>query len=201
MYQCGVLFTIGVFFCSIALAHDNNKVRKFEYTRLDGSVYTHYTGSSYWVEATASSDKSFKNIACRKSPPRIIEYTDLSGVTKRSIDGSLFFVVPTIEQGSVKRIEEVQDITSSNSLRINSVAPMPANSELLISYSSKSNSQVELKLLNNVGDVVFTTVQHGTVQTGAQKCTIHLSGIDSGMYTLVVDSGEGIATTSIAIIK
>jgi hypothetical protein len=69
-----------------------------------------------------------------------------------------------------------------------SVFPNPNSGKFNISFESAARSDYQLKVMNVVGQVVYSEDLHG--QTGNYSRQLDLSGFGKGVYTLLLSSGE-----------
>jgi Secretion system C-terminal sorting domain/Redoxin len=70
------------------------------------------------------------------------------------------------------------------------VAPNPANEQLRVEYTLKSSTDVQVTLVNTVGQVV-RSIQAGAVATGQQFAMVPTADLANGIYVLNLRTAEG----------
>ncbi|MBL0105624.1 MAG: T9SS type A sorting domain-containing protein [Bacteroidetes bacterium] len=68
-----------------------------------------------------------------------------------------------------------------------SVFPNPSNGSFRVQYLSKTNSVVDVQLLNSVGQLVYSD-QFNPV---SEKSTLDINGISAGVYSLKLSTQNG----------
>ncbi|MBL8000205.1 MAG: hypothetical protein JNL32_16400 [Candidatus Kapabacteria bacterium] len=167
---------------------------------MDGSQYVRYGGSTYWKETVPSQDASFRKLAIGTRKPVTIEYTNLEGITKRSINGHTFFVVPSLSDGSVA-IPTIPVATSSSGVHILSVAPVPARDELTVHFAATANTDVTVQVVNPFGEPLTTTYVQSDASGAMNSVHIPLGALQNGMYTIMLTANGVVSSQMVPVIR
>lgn len=90
-------------------------------------------------------------------------------------------------------INEIQANNVSQSL----VYPNPANGNAFVKLTLSKNENVQISVMNIVGQVVKTTSANGTI--GENNIQFDLSGLNSGVYMVNVKAGNNSSTKKIVV--
>lgn len=124
-------------------------------------------------------------------------------VTDRSLAaGSYLYRLHMVDvDGSSARSQEVAVTisNSNNTLWISDLSPNPVVSSANVTFGSSTNEPVELKLFNLSGQEV-ATVFTGSL-SGSTTESMSSGTLPSGVYTLVLRSGDAIVTKSVTIAR
>jgi hypothetical protein len=75
--------------------------------------------------------------------------------------------------------------------------PNPTASKAILSFGLKNTANVNVTVLNTVGQVVRSYNTNGNV--GANEMVIDLSGVASGIYLVNINSGDAVATKKLIV--
>lgn len=79
------------------------------------------------------------------------------------------------------------------------IFPNPANNEATVFMNSKSNSDIKLTVLNSIGQTVISKEQK--LNMGSNFLTFDCKNLDSGLYFVIVKSGQNTQTKKLIITK
>ena len=79
------------------------------------------------------------------------------------------------------------------------VYPNPATSNVTVDMKLYGKTDVDVQLVNNLGQVVAT--QHLNETAGAQSVQLNVSGVDAGIYMVKVKTANTETTRSISVLK
>jgi hypothetical protein len=117
--------------------------------------------------------------------------------------GSKVTVNPDYGDGviTVFDISFVNDASVENLSWINqmNVYPIPASETTTLAVDFKDNMDAKVVVMNLQGQVVMEKSITGTA--GKQTIDLDVSGLESGMYTLVLSSTQGQVTTALSVVK
>jgi len=112
-------------------------------------------------------------------------YTDLSGCVKS--------VVQTTTVNSCTSIDEVPVFSRLN------VYPNPAEEILNIEYVALKKTSCRMNIYNTTGQLVYTEIIDS--DTGLQKESINISGMNKGVYLLEISSEQGNVVKSFVVVN
>jgi hypothetical protein len=95
----------------------------------------------------------------------------------------------------VRIIEAVDDIQGN--ISNSQLYPNPAKGSANLTINLKSNTKVELKVVNLMGEVVKTSVVE--TEAGLNNINVDLSGVASGIYMVNVQAGNASATKKLIV--
>jgi PKD repeat protein len=98
--------------------------------------------------------------------------------------------------GNVSSTQQITIMSSSISDPVDftfvSVYPNPAHDQFTLAFDLISNEQVDIELVNMVGQVVWT--QNGSYSSGRHDITVDLSAFANGVYSVRIKTDKGIVS-------
>lgn len=97
--------------------------------------------------------------------------------------------IPTADIACFVGVKE----TAKNSISELSIYPNPASNNATIEVSLNENNKMEVVIMNNVGQTVYSTTVNGNI--GANKVNVNTSNLSAGIYFYQVKVGNNQAVT------
>lgn len=94
------------------------------------------------------------------------------------------------------RDEAVQTVTAEKL----TVHPNPARDNMIVRFNPGSGQDVELALYNTLGEKVATVIR-GSVEARDQEIIFNTSNLSTGVYFLLMKSGQGVKSVKVAVVK
>ncbi|MBA2613523.1 MAG: T9SS type A sorting domain-containing protein [Bacteroidetes bacterium] len=147
------------------------------------------TGSAAVVSTTASTTVDIRTpIVVTNSNP----FSQLTNNTTWFQNGKLSYVFAG-STTTVNGVAENLQNSASNSV----IFPNPASNNATLGIDLKNNSNVDVTVLNTIGQVVKTTKAPG--QVGQNNINIDLSGLSTGIYMVNIKVGNATSTKKIVV--
>jgi len=116
-------------------------------------------------------------------------YSQLTNNTTWYTSANLSFEFVSSTLSGVKEV--------SNNASQTVVYPNPANGSAYVKVSLSKNENVEISVMNLVGQVVKSTFANGNV--GENNIQVDLSGLNTGVYMVTVKAGNNSSTKKIVV--
>lgn len=97
-------------------------------------------------------------------------------------------------------VREDGSVVSNNGDLTLSVGPNPISNNATVQYTVKNTQAVKLSVFNTLGQEVAVLV-NGVVEAGANTVNMSSTGLPVGTYSIVLRSGNSVATLPVAIVK
>ncbi|MEN8192742.1 MAG: T9SS type A sorting domain-containing protein [Bacteroidota bacterium] len=97
-------------------------------------------------------------------------------------------------------VSAVEDVTIPGKFELAQNYPNPFNPSTTISYALPARSDVNIKVYNNLGQLV-TTLFNGVNEAGTHEVVWNAADLSSGVYFYTINAGDFVATKKMILLK
>jgi hypothetical protein len=103
-------------------------------------------------------------------------------------------------EGAVSKIENADDEAVGQGVQVRSIVPNPATESVTISLQSfGTSSNVEVGLYDALGRQIGVLLRGATLPDGITALPLNVADLSSGVYTVVVRTGQGVAARQFVV--
>jgi hypothetical protein len=105
-------------------------------------------------------------------------------------------------EGAVSKIENADDEAVGHGVQVRSIVPNPATESVTISLQSLgTSSNVEVGLYDALGRQIGVLLRGATLPDGITALPLNVADLSSGVYTVVVRTGQGVAARQFVVTR
>jgi hypothetical protein len=179
------------------------KLTEFKVTDNSGKAVLNWTtdqeiNSEYYQIERSSDGKSFGTIGVTLAAGNSTAQLKYSYVDNTPLDGENYYRLKIVDIDAKFEYSPIKNINITAAVLALTAAPNPASNTLNITFSQSSRKDYQLKLINRVGQVVYSQRYSGT--TG--KISIPVTSFPEGTYFVeATDTGGARFTKSVLILR